>query len=475
MQLSKNVEGRNHHPEMTSVASILGGVTFPNERVVWSRPTEFGAWVRFGDSLLLGVDHGLAEQLGVPSGLALSITNGPLEVHIAITSRCYAPCVGCYLDARPDGEDVPLHVLHERIEMAAKQGASTVAFGGGEPLLHPDLASLAAFARRKNLVPVVTTSGAGLTKTSALLLRDFAQVNVSYDGAGQAYEAVRGYDGRAQAERALVALADAGIAVGINFVVARGSVDNLFQTAERVKELGATEMQLLRYKPVGRAASATYDDMRLTPEQVETLWKVIGGVVQRGGLRVRIDCAMVPLISPALKTVGVDKVLSLGVFGCEASRRLGAITAQGDVAPCSFLKGQSAVNVYHETLPKPCSECSLAPVCRGGCQAVSMFRHGQFSPDPECPHVIAFEREESLANVPARGARIGAGELRPDGPPLLPISQLTRFGGAAHPNAVPSNVGAVHPNAVPSNVGAAHPNAVPSVGPAKPPGVVPPQ
>src|SRR5262249_33432008 len=110
-------------------------------------------------------------------------------------------------------------------------------------------------------------------------------------------------------------------------------------TAARAAELGAREIQLLRYKPAGRADDATYLDRRLQPSDVRALWPAIERLVAAKHLRVRIDCAMGPLLSAALLEPVPDAaraLASLGVFGCEAARHLGALTADGDVAACSF-------------------------------------------------------------------------------------------------------------------------------------------
>ncbi|MBK8253679.1 MAG: radical SAM protein [Polyangiaceae bacterium] len=359
-------------------------------RVSWSRPEPFGAWVRLGDSLLLAVDHDLAARLGVRGGSTLQAVSGPLEVHMAVTSRCYAPCRGCYLDVHPEGVHVPFEELVRRLQSARESGASTVAFGGGEPLLRDDLAAVADAARTLGLVPVLTTSGAGLTRERARGLRSFAQINVSFDGTDGGYEAVRGYDGGRSAVRAIEDLVSEQIPVGINFVVTRASFDSLLKTAQFAADLGVGEIQLLRYKPAGRAASPDYETHRPTRDQVEALWPTIASIAAHKRLRVRIDCAMVPLLSSALVDVGVHALTSLGVFGCEAGRHLGAVQANGVSAACSFLKDQrpEALSAYHSAPPSPCNGCTLWSVCRGGCQVVSLHRHGVFTPDPECPRVI---------------------------------------------------------------------------------------
>lgn len=376
----------------------------------WSRSEPFGAWVRLDDATLVAIDHALAARLGVPSRRAAALAVRPLEVHVAVTARCPVGCDGCYLDARADGQQPSLAELKARLDAARGVGASTVAFGGGEPLMRRDLGELARHARSLGLVPVMTTSGVGLTNERARELTAFAQVNVSHDGVDAAYAAVRGFEGVAVAERAITALARAQIPVGVNVVLTRASWSMLERTVDRVAELGASELQLLRYKPAGRAAGPSYAERRLAPTQVAELWPTIERIVHAQRVRVRIDCAMVPLLSPALGELpdAERRLAALGVFGCEAARHLGALTVEGRAAPCSFTAPSDepaqpldevwahaadleALRAYHAKLDEPCASCSLRAVCRGGCQVVSTHTHGRFAPDPECPRVAAHE------------------------------------------------------------------------------------
>jgi radical SAM protein with 4Fe4S-binding SPASM domain len=382
----------------------------------WSRPEPFGAWVRLDDATLVAVDTTLAARIGVDHGRALGHATRPLELHIAVTSRCPAPCEGCYLDARPDGYEPPFEAIVARLEAARATGVSTVAFGGGEPLTRGDLGRIAAVARGLGLVPVLTTSGIGMTRERARELRDFAQINVSHDGVGEAYESVRGFDGKVHAERAIRFLCEAGIPTGVNVVLTSASLASLLATCDHVAAIGAGEIQLLRYKPAGRADSAGYDERRLTPDQVAQLWPLITAIVEKKSLRVRIDCAMVALLSTSLLAAVKDApaaLAALGVFGCEAARHLGAMRVDGTLAGCSFFSlaaperpvalrrsaddvagawdegpDLAAIRAYHAAAGAPCTTCSLFAVCRGGCQVVSR-RDGSFAPDPECPRVLA--------------------------------------------------------------------------------------
>ena len=139
-------------------------------------------------------------------------------------------------------------------------------------------------------------------------------------------------------------------------------------------------------------------------------------MIEEKRLGVRIDCAMVPLLSEGLLASVADPgktLAALGVFGCEAARHLGALRVDGSAAGCSFFslpaRGERPISLgrtsrdlaaswdgdaelarlraYHASPPEPCRTCPLFAVCRGGCQIVSRRESGTFAPDPECPRV----------------------------------------------------------------------------------------
>lgn len=373
----------------------------------------FGAWVKLEKSAaVVALDREGVRALGLDGGAAW--TEGararaslPLEVHAAVTSRCAVGCEGCYLDARPDGTSPPFEVLLETFDALAKAGVFTVAFGGGEPTLRDDLGLLAEAARARGLTPVVTTSGIGLGPRKLAQLAAFAQVNVSYDGEGATYAAVRGFDASDEAERAIAALAAAGTKVGVNVVLTRTTFERIDATLARARELGAREAQLLRYKPAGRAKSPDYLLRRLRDDQARALGPTLRRIAGTLGddFHVRIDCALVPFLV-ADEAIAADPaaLARWGVFGCEAGNALAATKIDGSLAPCSFAAA-SGLHVHDiargwaddPTLgafrdhvaapPEPCASCTLRAVCRGGCKIVSLDASGAIGPDPECPRV----------------------------------------------------------------------------------------
>jgi radical SAM protein with 4Fe4S-binding SPASM domain len=387
------------------------------------RYESWGAWVKLeSTAAIVALDREGVRALGLDGGHAWGddpAASAPIEVHLAVTARCGAGCEGCYLDARADGIEPPRDTLERVLDALRDAGVFTVAFGGGEPTTRDDLDVLAAAARERGITPVLTTSGLGLSDARVERLRGFAQVNVSYDGAGETYASVRGFDGAPAAERAIERLARAGIRVGVNVVLTRDSFPRLGETLARARDLGACEAQLLRYKPAGRAASLDYLARRLSHEQARSLGPTLralsDSLCQGGRFHLRIDCALVAFLSADVELAGDPARLArFGVFGCEAASALAAVRADGRVAPCSFagatkLRGEDLAlgyagdtelehwRTHADRLPEPCASCPIRAVCKGGCKVVSSFIEGVLGPDPECPRVVAYRKPGAVA------------------------------------------------------------------------------
>src|SRR5262249_56969 len=134
--------------------------------------------------------------------------SAPLEAHLQLTNRCTAGCTGCYTGASERGapNGWGLAGWMRANDAPADGGVFHVALGGGESAVLPWLGELAAHARRRGIVPNLTTSGLdGLDRLVAIADR-FGQINVSIDGVGASYAAVRGFDGFARADAAVRAL-----------------------------------------------------------------------------------------------------------------------------------------------------------------------------------------------------------------------------------------------------------------------------
>jgi radical SAM protein with 4Fe4S-binding SPASM domain len=276
-------------------------------------------------------------------------------------------------------------------------GVFHVALGGGEALDLEYLFAVAAYARERGITPNLTTSGLGLTESAARDCAVFGQINVSVDGIGAAYERARGFDGFHHAERALRLLRAVKREVGVNCVVSRTSFDALDGVARLVHELDLNELELLRFKPVGRGASL---DEELTPAQARGLWPRARWLVLRHRIRVKLDCSFAPMVFWHRPSARVARFF--GVQGCVAGDVLAAVQPEGVVTGCSFLRDAAApagairaawpaafspLRTWAQTAPEPCASCAYVALCRGGCHAVSAAHGAMLEPDPGCPRV----------------------------------------------------------------------------------------
>jgi len=126
----------------------------------------------------------------------------PLSIHLLVTSRCNMKCPKCYY--RGEGE-VSLETAIQLFDEWAYHGVVSVAIGGGEPLLHPEIERITFEAKKRGFYIAVTTNGTVLKRIYA------DRVHVSYDGIHEtSFE---------QARRALKYFKTFVPSVGVNHVV----------------------------------------------------------------------------------------------------------------------------------------------------------------------------------------------------------------------------------------------------------------
>jgi radical SAM protein with 4Fe4S-binding SPASM domain len=387
-----------------------------------ARLERFGAIVQLAvPRALVFIDRAMARRVVRVSGepaawrepevaLGEHVLSAPLEAHLQITNRCGAGCQGCYTGASPDGapREWGLAEWQRALDELAAAGVFHVALGGGESAGLPWLGELAQHARRLGIIPNLTTSGLeGLDRLIAIADR-FGQINVSLDGIGPTYAAVRGFDGFGRADAAVVALRRVKREVGINVVVTRHNFDELDALFAYAAERRLSEIELLRFKPSGRGARA-YAELRCTDAQHRAFLPAVLAAARRHGVRVKVDCSYTPMLAHHAP----DRALlsELCVYGCTGGDFLVGAKPDGRLTACSFasppppLAGArpriDALAAYW-TAPdafgafrtwrdarEPCASCTYHDLCRGGCKVVSAHVTGDLSaPDPECPRVM---------------------------------------------------------------------------------------
>ncbi|HKA91227.1 MAG TPA: radical SAM protein [Haliangiales bacterium] len=368
---------------------------------------------------LVFIDRDYARSLGHDGGARWSAPEtalgarplaAPLEAHLQLTNRCGAGCRGCYTGATPTGAagEWGLAEWKRAIDALAKQGVFHLALGGGESAALPWLGDIAAHARARGLIPNLTTSGLeGLDRLVAIAPL-FGQINVSIDGVGDVYARVRGFDGFARADAAVLRLRAVKKEIGLNCVVTRDSFDALGDVFAYARRRRLNEVELLRFKPAGRGERA-YAALRCTDEQHRAFLPTVLRLSRRHRVRVRVDCSYTPMI--AWHDPGAELLRQLAVYGCVGGDFLIGAKASGVMTACSFAAPPperprvDAIAAYWERddafaafrgwrdAEEPCRSCPYHELCRGGCRVVSAHVAGSLrAPDPECPRVTSHRR-----------------------------------------------------------------------------------
>lgn len=82
-------------------------------------------------------------------------TNAPLDAQLIVTRRCNLSCGYCS-EYDSFSDPVPTDDLKQRIDALHRLHSANITMLGGEPLMHPDIAELVAYAGRKSNTSVVT-------------------------------------------------------------------------------------------------------------------------------------------------------------------------------------------------------------------------------------------------------------------------------------------------------------------------------
>ncbi len=96
-------------------------------------------------------------QLKNPLGAVARILffNAPIDAQLIITRRCNLSCGYCS-EYDNSSEPVPLEELSRRIDALHRLRAANITLLGGEPLIHPDVAEIVAYAGRRSNTSIVT-------------------------------------------------------------------------------------------------------------------------------------------------------------------------------------------------------------------------------------------------------------------------------------------------------------------------------
>ncbi len=166
----------------------------------------------------------------------------PEIVIFDITHRCTSQCAGCAFREAEPGE-LAAHRWVDLAREAKAQGFRQVVVTGGEPLAHPEIATILA-GIAQSLPIALMTNGLALRKHAPLVRAHVAEVYVSWDAATeQTYEQIRGVRGLSAVREGVAAVS--GRTIHARTTIWEHNVAELDAIRVAAEAAGCTEMSVL--------------------------------------------------------------------------------------------------------------------------------------------------------------------------------------------------------------------------------------
>lgn len=325
------------------------------------------------------------------------VLEAPLTINWAINNSCNFACRHCY--SRNDTHDeLDRDVLFSSIEKVSKAGVLAVNFGGGEPLLHPNLLEIASFASNLGLRVSMNSNGWLIDENMAMTLKDagFTKIGISIDShIPETHDSFRCVPGsHARAVAALKHLSAAGISTSISTVICRINNTAVEDLVSFALKNNAMQLNFHNFKCSGLGLS-NKDELDLSPEE----WKVFYRSALAAKCREKeIDISLDDPIIALLEARNTSSMVKGSVCGKLSLN----IKSNGDITPCGFIpvvignistddlrqiwRDSTVLDKMRNKKPTgKCSGCSKYEDCLGGCTARALALTGDMnSPDPHC-------------------------------------------------------------------------------------------
>ncbi len=268
-------------------------------------------------------------------------------VTLYLSERCNSRCISCDY-WRYGRAELDLASVRKLLPSLERLRTEVVLLSGGEPLLNPEWAPIAALLRRQGLKPWLLTSGLSLAKHARRAGILFDAITVSLDGADRAtYNAIRGVDAFDVVCRGVRAAVAAGAPVTLRVTLQRGNFRQLPHFVDLGRTLGVTQLSFLAVDVANTHAfsrrEAAAAGLALCPEELPQLERLLLELE-----RDRADAFRTGLIAesaPKLRRRILQyftAVCGLGPYPevrCNAPEFSAVIDARGRVSPCFFIGG----------------------------------------------------------------------------------------------------------------------------------------
>jgi len=343
-----------------------------------TRPEYFGGIIfRERPAFVAQVNEVLAKVCNINETVGrvydAEVFSAPLDVHLALTTKCNLFCRGCYNTCRSDKpQDIPLEKAKAIIDKLAELNVFSVSFGGGEPTLHPDILEIAEYARSKRILPNLTTNGLTMNEYFATSCQVFGNVHFSIHKLADMEHVF---------PAALTYRRITKNKPGLNLLLTSETVTHLDEIVRRAKQSGINKVLFLRYKVTKKNKDiqglAIDEKMKDLPDLLRRLKK------RNPRLMFLLDCSLFEVLAE-------QKFFPLATYyrfdnnGCQGGNAYLAIDIAGNYKPCSFWPqtmgkildlsfenwqtNTELQEFRHQQKAAYCSNCEVRKLCGGGCR-----------------------------------------------------------------------------------------------------------
>ena len=309
------------------------------------------------------------------------------------------------------------------MRQARALGAVQLGFSGGEPLVRKDLPELIHEAGKMGFYCNLITSALGLTHDKIRAFRDSGlnHIQISFQGSDQASnERFGGSDSFQQKMDMTRAVIEAGIPLGLNFVLHRHNIHQVAPFLELAHELGAEFVELANTQYYAWALH-NRDQLMPTREQVDQAERETNAFREQHGDRMKVF-----FVAPDYYE-DRPKRCSNG-WGTTFL----TVTPEGNVLPCQSahvipgldipnVREHSLGEIWHDSqlfnrfrgtdwMKEPCRSCPEREIDLGGCRCQAFLLTGdERAADPVC----SLSPDHHLIEEAVQQAQVSETESRP--------------------------------------------------------------
>ena len=278
--------------------------------------------------------------------------SAPIEVVLAITSKCNLSCRHCGLgDSLNADGDLNTEELFSLIDELVKAKVFRIALFGGEPFCKKDIFEIMDYIHNKPVSINLSTNATLVTQEIANRLtgyRKLKAITVSLDGDNsKVMDAVRGKGAFSSAVRGIENMVAAGLKVSLRVTVTKFNFKRIREIALLGREIGALGLIYAFVLFIGNAAS-NLNELMLSAEERREALDLIKEVYQEFGDFVGGPCMGQAKMVEKLNSQKSNKSNSITVSSCGAATSKCGITADGWVTPCEVLYNLRAGNIQQE-------------------------------------------------------------------------------------------------------------------------------